>query len=66
MVRKIWGSGLNSHQSEFAHRRDPRGIHNLFTEVYEWYVTVTKSKKIIDSVVAFFSLEKEIKTTKSD
>ena len=57
MAQKIAGSGLNSHHLELAHKRNPDRIHVLFTEAHDGSDRVTKSKKIIESIVAYFSLD---------
>ena len=41
---------------EFAHKRNINGIHVLFTEEHVGSVKVTRSKKLIESVVAYVSL----------
>ena len=56
MTWKIARSGLNFHHLEIAPPRNPDGIHVLFTEEHDGTVRVTKSKKMIKFVVAYFSL----------
>ena len=51
MAWKIAGSGLKFHHLELAHKRKPDGIHVLLTEDHVGTVRVTRSKKLILSVV---------------
>ena len=51
MAWKIAGSGLKFHHLELAHKRKPDEIHVLFTEEHVGTVRVTRSKKLIISVV---------------
>ena len=51
MAWKIAGSGLKFHHLELAHKRKPDGIHVSFTEEHVGTVRVTRSRKLIESVV---------------
>ena len=51
MAWKVAGSGLKFHYLELAHKRKPDGIHVLFTEEHVGTVRVTRSNKLIESVV---------------
>ena len=48
---KISGRGLKFHYLELTHKRIPDRIHVLFTEEHVGTVKVTRSKKLIESVV---------------
>jgi hypothetical protein len=60
MAKKIAGSGLNYECQKLAHTRSQDGINVLFTEQCDGVARVTKSKRIIDAVKAFFLLLNEI------
>ena len=51
MTKKIAVSGLNFYL-ELAQKKNPDGIHVLFNEIYDGSVRVTRSKKIIESIVS--------------
>ena len=51
MAWKIAGRGSKFYYLEHAHKRIPDRIHVLFTEEHVGTVKVTRSKKLIESVV---------------
>ena len=53
MAWKFAGSGLKLHYMylELAHKRKPDGVHVLFTKEHVGTVRVTRSKKLIESIV---------------
>ena len=56
IAQTITWSGLNFYHLELAHKRNPDGIHVLFTEEHVGTVRITR-KKLIESVtVEYFSL----------